>query len=115
MLPRRPPSIGTTDYSSTAKRRAKRRTERSGRADAHRRAHLGEDRRGDRARLLRAGAQDLLQAVLVRAQLLVALAHGREVLDDRLRDGALEVAVAGALEFLLDVVGRDATGDGEDV
>ena len=39
---------------------------------------------------------------LVGTQLLVALAHGRQVLHDRLGDGALEVAVSRALELALD-------------
>ena len=60
--------------------------------------------RCDRTGLLRAGAEGLLERRLVGAQLLVALADRRQEVDDRLGHGALEVAVAGALELPLDLL-----------
>ena len=51
------------------------------RADAHPLAHVGERLGGDRARALGAVGEDRLERALVGAQLLVALAHGREVVD----------------------------------
>src|SRR3954452_15469636 len=64
------------------------------RAYAHRAAHVPEHRRGDRASLLGAVGQDVLERRLVRAQRLVALMDRAQALDDRLRDRDLEVAVA---------------------
>ena len=51
----------------------------------------------DAAGLLGAGGQDLLQRGLVAAQLLVALADGREPLHDGLGGRGLEVAVAAGV------------------
>src|SRR3954451_4288851 len=73
--------------------------------DAHGRADVRHHRRRERARPLRALSEDLLEAALVTAQLVVALAHGRQPLGDRVADGALEVAVAAALELTLDLLG----------
>ena len=52
--------------------------------------------------------QDRLESRLVRAQLGVALAHRRQVIDHRIGDRGLEVAVARALELALDLLGGDA-------
>src|SRR4051794_19826897 len=63
------------------------------RADPHRLAHVGDDRRGQSARLLGARLEDVLDRVGVLAQLRVALAHGRQPGGDLLADGLLELAV----------------------
>src|SRR6478672_2222360 len=75
-------------------------------ADAHGVADVGDDHGGDRPCLLRARAQDRLETSLVRPQLGVALAHGRQVIHHRIGDGALEVPVSRAVELALDVLGR---------
>ena len=72
------------------------------RADAHALAHVGERLRGDRARVLATGGEDVLQRGLVGAQLLVALAHGGEELDHGARDGALQLSVARLRELGFD-------------
>ena len=59
--------------------------------------------------------QDPLERRLVGAQLLVALAHRRQVLDDRVGHGLLERPVARPVERLFDLLGRDAADRGEDV
>ena len=69
------------------------------RPHAHQRAHVGEGLAGDRVGPAGALGQDRLEAGLVTAQLGVALADRRQVLDHRLADGGLEVAVAGAAEL----------------
>ena len=71
-------------------------------ADAHPLAHVGERLGGDRRGARGAVGEDRLERVLVGAQLLVALAHRRQVLDDGRRDGGLEVAVARLGELGLD-------------
>src|SRR5262249_8552088 len=70
---------------------------------------------GDRARLLGSLAQHGVERGLVRAQLLVALADRRQVVDDRVRHRLLELAVARALELALDLVGRRLAHHGQDV
>ena len=62
----------------------------AGGADAHPLAHVRERAGGDRARPLGAGGEHRLELGLVGAQRRVALAHGREVLDHGLGDGALK-------------------------
>src|SRR5215468_4555845 len=84
------------------------------RADAHGVAHVGKRLARHRAGLLGALGEDLLEALLVAAQVLVALTHGREHLDDRLGRGGLEVAVAArGAHVVLDRLGRRAARDRE--
>ena len=59
---------------------------------------------GDRAGLLGALGEDPLERRLVGAQLVVALAHRRQILDHRVGDRLLERAVAGAVERLFDLL-----------
>ena len=66
--------------------------------------------RGDRARALGAVREDRLERRLVGAQLAVALAHRRQVVDHRGGDGRLEVAVAGVRELRLDRLRRRRRG-----
>src|SRR6185312_9406567 len=82
------------------------------RSDAHRGPDLGQGLAGHGAGLLGAGAEDVLQRRLVAAQLLVALAHRGEPLDDRLGGRGLEVAVAARVGHVgLDLLGGDAARD----
>ena len=69
----------------------------------------------DRAGLLGARLERRLERGLVAAKLGVALAHRRQVLDDRLGDRLLEVAVAGVRELGLDLLGPDPADDREDL
>src|ERR1700754_1923600 len=73
-----------------------------GLADAHRLAHVGEHRSGHRLRLLGAQLEDRLDRARVLSQLEVALADGPQPLGDLLADSGLEIAVALALEVVLD-------------
>src|SRR5919112_747364 len=86
-----------------------------GLSDAHRLAHVGEHRSGDRLRLLGADLEDRLDRRGVLAQLEVALAGRPQPLGDLLADGGLEVAVALALEVVLDRGRRRAAHDREDL
>src|SRR3954447_5499499 len=76
------------------------------RPDSHRVANVRERAGRDRAGLLGPGGERGLDRALVGTQQLVALPNGREVLDDRVGDGALEVSISRALELALDVLGR---------
>ena len=62
-----------------------------------------------------AGGEDRLERELVGAQLGVALAHGREIVDHGGRDGSLELAVARRRELRFDSRGLDAADCREDV
>src|SRR5690606_29856848 len=85
-------------------RRARRRSSAARRAEAHPLAHVGQDLRGDRTRLLGTHREHPLKLGLVGAQLRIPLAHGSQVVDHGLGDGLLEVAVARALELALDLL-----------
>src|SRR3954447_16180783 len=86
-----------------------------GLADAHRLAHVRDDRRGDRLGLGGADLEDLLDRGGVLAQLEVALPHGRQPRRDLLAHGGLEVPVALALETALDGTRIIAPYHGEDL
>src|SRR5687767_4515431 len=68
------------------------------RTHAHAFAHVRKRVAGDLAGPLGAGGERALEPRRVAAKLVVALADGGEVGRDLVCDGALEVAVAGALE-----------------
>src|SRR4051794_37909947 len=86
-----------------------------GRPDAHAVAGCGDVLMGDRVRLFGPGVQDRMELLLVGAQLLVALAHRREVIHHGLRYGLLELPVARTVEFALDLAGLQAADHREDV
>src|SRR3954454_23570905 len=86
-----------------------------GLADAHRLAHVGDHAGRDLLRLLGADLEDRLDRGGVLPQLEIALARGPQPLRDLLADRGLEVAVALALEVVLDRAGRGAANDREDV
>src|SRR4051812_43220134 len=86
-----------------------------GGTDAHCRAHLAERRRSNRPRPPRALAKGRLEALLVGAQLGVALAHRREQVGHRFPNRLLEVAVAAAGELTLDLLRGDPARHREDV
>src|SRR3954452_11198114 len=86
-----------------------------GLADAHRLAHVGDHAGGDRLRLRGADLEDRLDRRGVLAQLEVALARRPQPLRDLLADRGLEVAVALALEIVLDGRGRGAAHDRQDL
>src|SRR4051812_45100716 len=86
-----------------------------GLADAHLLAHVGDHAGRDRRRLLGAQIEDLLDRGRVVAQLEVTLARGPQPLRNLLADRGLEVAVALALEVLLDRAGRGPPHDREDL
>src|SRR3954453_24178249 len=75
-----------------------------GGSDAHRRAHVRQRPRRDRPRLVRAERQRPLDLGVVGPQLVVALAHRAQVLDDLLGHRALERPVAAAVELALDLL-----------
>ena len=74
----------------------------SGLDEAHALVHRLERRLARPPRLLRADREQALQLPLVGAQRLEALADRRQQCDDRLADRFLEVAVARAVEALLE-------------
>src|SRR5687767_5822810 len=83
--------------------------------DAHPLPHVRKSIARDLAGLQLALLEGRLQPRLVPAQLRIALAHRGQVLDHRLGDGLLEVAVAGVLELRLHRLRRLPVGGGEDV
>src|SRR4051794_1008394 len=83
--------------------------------DAHALADVVQRSGRDRPCAVGPVAQDAHQLRLVVAQLVVALADRRQVVDDRVGHGALERAVLLALELLLDRLGRAGLDDREDV
>src|SRR4051812_38830298 len=86
-----------------------------GLADAHRVAHVGEHRCGDRFGLGGAGLEDRLDRRRVLAQVEIALADGSKPRRDLFADGGLELPVALALEIVLDGVRCRAADDREDL
>src|SRR3954462_14457234 len=86
-----------------------------GGSEAHRLADVRQGAGRDRPGAVGAFGEGPLEGGLVGADLVVALAHGRQVVDHGLRDRGLEVPVALALELALDRVRIRGAHHAEDV
>src|SRR5689334_4496094 len=104
-------SARSTSSRSSSSRRISESSRSKGPADgpdAHRLADVREDRRGDRAGLLRTDLEHALDVGRVVLDLRVALARGRQPGGDLLAHGLLELAV----HRLAGVLGLDLCGCG---
>ena len=109
--PAAPSSASRTGLALTGTPQRRRR----GAPDAHALAHVRQRLGGDRPRALGAPGEDRLERPLVGAQLLVALAHRRQVVDHRGRHRHLEFAVAARPRTRASTAsGVDAAHGGED-
>src|SRR5437868_10992033 len=98
------PANTSRSSSRSIRRTGLRLLPRPDRTHAHRFAHVRQRARGYFASLGGSFLQHLLQLGLIRAQLRVALPHGRQVGDDGVRHRLLEGAVPLAVEFPLDLL-----------